>query len=74
MRHFTEISDKLSQWGVPFNRNDMDSETLPTDINGLTEFNRPGKNWFASSLERKGMKTTYDAVTGIDGYLEGQQI
>lgn len=71
MRHFTEISDKLSQWGVPFNRNDMDSETLPTDINGLTEFNRPGKNWFASSLERKGMKTTYDAVTGIDGYLEG---
>lgn len=71
MRHFTEISDKLSQWGVPFNRNDMDSETLPTDINGLTEFNRPGKNWFASSLERKGMKTTYDAITGIDGYLEG---
>lgn len=71
MRHFTEISDKLSQWGVPFNRNDMDSENLPTDINGLTEFNRPGKNWFASSLERKGMKTTYDAVTGIDGYLEG---
>lgn len=71
MRHFTEISDKLSQWGVPFNRNDMDSENLPTDINGLTEFNRPGKNWFASSLERKGMKTTYDAITGIDGYLEG---
>ena len=71
MRHFTEISDKLSQWGVPFNRNDMDSENLPTDINGLTEFNRPGKNWFANSLERKGMKTTYDAITGIDGYLEG---
>ena len=71
MRHFTEISDKLSQWGVPFNRNDMDSENLPTDINGLTEFNRPGKNWFASSLERKGIKTTYDAITGIDGYLEG---
>lgn len=71
MRHFTEISDKLSQWGVPFNRNDMDSENLPTDINGLTEFNRPGKNWFASSLERKGRKTTYDAITGIDGYLEG---
>lgn len=71
MRHFTEISDKLSQWGVPFNRNDMDSENLPTDINGLTEFNRPGKNWLASSLERKGMKTTYDAITGIDGYLEG---
>lgn len=71
MRHFTEISDKLSQWGVPFNRNDMDAENLPTDINGLTEFNRPGKNWFASSLERKGIKTTYDAITGIDGYLEG---
>ena len=69
-RHFYEINDKLSEWGVPFNRNDMNSDVLPTDINGLTDEFKPGKNWFANAMERKGMKTTYDAITGIDGYLE----
>ena len=49
----------------------MRAEDLPTDINGLTEFNRPGKNYFASAQKRIGQKTTYDAITGIDGYLEG---
>lgn len=71
MRHFQELGDIFSQTGVPFNLNDMAAEDLPTDINGLTEFNRPGKNWFASAQKRYGIKTTYDAITGIDGYLEG---
>ncbi len=71
MRHFQELGDIFSQTGVPFNLNDMKAEDLPTDINGLTEFNRPGKNWFASAQKRYGNKTTYDAITGIDGYLEG---
>lgn len=71
MRHFQELGDVFSQTGVPFNLNDLSSEDLPTDINGLTEFNKPGKNWFASSQKRYGNKTTYDAITGIDGYLEG---
>ena len=71
MRHFYEITDKFSQWGIPFNRNDMSAEDLPTDINGLTELNKPGKNWFASAQQRTGKKTVYDAITGIDGYLEG---
>lgn len=70
-RHFEELTDKLSQWGVPFNRNDMMAEDLPTDINGLTEMNKPGKNYFASANQRTGLKTIYDAITGIDGYLEG---
>lgn len=70
-RHFEELTDKLSQWGVPFNKNDMMAEDLPTDINGLTEMNRPGKNYFASANQRTGLKTIYDAITGIDGYLEG---
>lgn len=69
-RHFYEISDKLSDWGIPFNKNEMNSDVLPTDINGLTDEFKPGKNWFASALERKGIRTTYDAITGIDGYLE----
>jgi hypothetical protein len=71
MRHFHELGDIFSKTGVPFNLNDMSVEDLPTDINGLTEFNKPGKNWFASSQKRYGNKTTYDAITGIDGYLEG---
>lgn len=71
MRHFQELGDIFSKTGVPFNLNDMRAEDLPTDINGLTEFNRPGKNYFASAQKRIGQKTTYDAITGIDGYLEG---
>ncbi len=71
MRHFQELGDIFSQTGIPFNLNDMRAEDLPTDINGLTEFNKPGKNWFASAQQRTGIKTTYDAITGIDGYLEG---
>lgn len=71
MRHFQELTDKFSQAGIPFNRQALNSENLPTDINGLTEFNVPGKNWFASAQKRTGDKTTYDAITGIDGYLEG---
>lgn len=69
-RHFYEINDKLSEWGIPFNRDSMNSDTLPTDINGLTDQFKPGKNFFASALQRTGKKTTYDAITGIDGYLE----
>lgn len=71
MRHFQELSDKFSQTGIPLNLNDLKAEDLPTDINGLTEFNKPGKNWFASAMTRTGEKTTYDAITGIDGYIEG---
>lgn len=71
MRHFQELGDVFSKTGVPFNLNDMKAEDLPTDINGLTEMNKPGRNWFASAQKRFGEKTTYDAITGIDGYLEG---
>ncbi len=71
MRHFNELNDKLSQWGIPLNPADLNKENIPTDINGLTDQFKPGKNWFASAMQRKGLNTTYDAITGIDGYLEG---
>ena len=71
MRHFMELNDKLSQWGIPLNRESLSQDALPTDINGITDQFKPGKNWFASTMQRKGLKTTYDAITGIDGYLEG---
>lgn len=67
VRHFTELNDIFSKYGVPGKLND----SLPTDINGLTEGFRPGKNFFANAQKRLGNKTTYDAITGIDGYLEG---
>ena len=71
MRHFQELNDKFTQWGLPLNRQSLNENNIPTDINGLTDQFKPGKNWFASAMQRKGLKTTYDAITGIDGYLDG---
>lgn len=71
MRHFQELNDIFSRVGIPYNYNEMTANDLPTDINGLTHDFSPSKNFFANALERKGNKTTYDAITGIDGYLEG---
>lgn len=71
MRHFQELNDIFSRVGIPYNYNEMTANDLPTDINGLTADFSPSKNFFASTLQRKGVKTTYDAITGIDGYLEG---
>lgn len=71
VRHFQELNDKFSQWGIPLNLNDMKANDLPTDINGITADFKPGKNFFANALQRTGLRTTYDAITGIDGYLEG---
>lgn len=71
MRHFQELNDVFSRHGIPFNAQNMQEHVLPTDINGLTEFWSPQKNYFANMQARKGMKTTYDAITGIDGYIGG---
>ena len=71
MRHFQALNDVFSRYGVPLNKESMQSDSLPTDINGLTDQFKPGKQYFASALQRIGMKTEYDAITGIDGYLEG---
>lgn len=65
-RHFEETTSLLSQIGIP-----SKADALPTDMNGLTADLKPGKNFFANALSRTGKKTTYDAITGIDGYLEG---
>lgn len=71
MRHFQELNDVFSRYGLPFNMQSAQANDLPVDINGLTADLKPGKNWFSSALRRKGNKTTYDAITGIDGYIEG---
>ena len=71
MRHFQELNDVFTRYGIPFNAQNMQEHVLPTDINGLTEFWSPQKNYFANMQPRKGIKTTYDAITGIDGYISG---
>lgn len=71
MRHFQELNDLFSRSGLPFNMQSAQAYDLPTDINGATADLKPGKTFFASTLQRKGNKTTYDAITGIDGYIEG---
>lgn len=65
-RHFTEVNGMLEQFGIPVRDN-----TLPTDINGLSADFRPGKNFFTSALQRKGDITDYDAIQGIDQYIDG---
>ena len=64
-RHFEAINDIFSQIGIPTNVNE-----LPTDINGITDGFKPGKQFFVNALSREGIKTDYDAIRGIDGYLD----
>lgn len=71
MRHFQELNDVFTRFGIPFNAQNMQEHTLPTDVNGLTEFWSPQKNYFANIQPRKGMRTTLDGITGIDGYIGG---
>ena len=71
MRHFQELNDVFSRYGIPFNAEAMQEHDLPTDINGLTDSWSPQKNYFANMQPRKGQRTTYDAITGIDGYIGG---
>ena len=42
---------------------------LPTDINGVTADLKPGQPYFASAMQRKGYKTTYDLLGGVEKYL-----
>lgn len=64
--HFQDIEAKFNQIGVALKAND-----LPTDINGLSADFKPGRTFFNATLERTGDKTSVDAITGIDKYLEG---
>ena len=70
-RHFQELNDIFTQYGLPFNPQNMAEHVLPTDINGLTDTWSPQKNYFANAQPRMGIKTTYDAIGGIDGYISG---
>ncbi|GFP26346.1 hypothetical protein HKBW3S25_01837, partial [Candidatus Hakubella thermalkaliphila] len=66
-RHFTELSDKFDAFGIP----QLLRETAPADISGIARNFKPGKPFFASALPREGTETTYDAIVGIERYMDG---
>lgn len=67
--HFESPDDPLVQ---AFARLGMTIQTdeLPTDINGLTHIFRPGRQWSGNLQERTGERTEYDALEGFDRYIE----
>jgi len=67
--HFRAMDDTFSKIGVPFNPNDVCAKDLPTDLNGVTADLKPGKPFFASEMQRKGDKTTYDLLGGLERYM-----
>jgi len=48
----------------------IQTDTLPTDIAGLTETFKPGKQYSGNFEQRVGDKTVYDALEGFDRYIE----
>lgn len=68
--HFQDSTDPLV---VAFKKLGMEIQTddLPTAINGLTHTFKPGKQWVGNFLRRVGEKTEYDALRGFDRYIEG---
>ena len=67
--HFRAMDDTFSRLGLPFNPNDITAKDLPTDLNGVTADLKPGQPYFASSMHREGLKTSYDLLGGLERYL-----
>ena len=67
--HFRAMEDTFSKLGLPFNPNDIKAKDLPTDLNGVTADLKPGKPFFASEMHRKGKRTSFDMLGGLERYL-----
>lgn len=50
---------------------EIDTDQIPTSIAGMTHTFRPGKQFFGNLLRREGDTTTYNALEGLDRYLQG---
>lgn len=46
------------------------SDEIPTSISGITEINKPKRQWFKHLQRRIGDKTIVDAVRGFDQYID----
>mgnify|MGYP006967117595 CR=1 FL=1 len=67
--HFRAMDDTFSKIGLPFNPNDIRAKDLPTDLNGVTADLKPGQPYFASAKHRKGKRTSFDMLGGLERYL-----
>lgn len=67
--HFRAMDDTFSRLGIPFNPNDIRAKDLPTDLNGVTADLKPGQPYFASAMHRKGKRTSFDLLGGLERYL-----
>jgi hypothetical protein len=64
--HYEEVDNMFTKLGF-----DVRNFELPTEIIGRTQNFKPGKNFFAHALRRKGDQTTYGFIEGFDKYIEG---
>ena len=69
--HFRAMDDTFSRLGLPFNPKDIRAKDLPTDLNGVTADLKPGQPYFASAKHRKGKRTSFDLLGGLETYLTG---
>lgn len=67
--HFRAQTDTFSRLGIPFNPKDIKAKDLPTDLNGVTADLKPGQPYFASAMHRKGKRTSFDLLGGLEQYL-----
>ena len=67
--HFRAQTDTFSRIGLPFNPNDIRAKDLPTDLNGVTADLKPGQPYFASAMHRRGKRTSFDLLGGLEQYL-----
>lgn len=68
--HFTENEESiLARFGRELGFTGTVSP-LPTTINGLTSRFRPGIRYFKNANERLGYETAYNAIKGLDLYLD----
>ena len=68
--HFTENEESiLARFGRELGFTGTVSP-LPTTINGLTSRFRPGIRYFKNANERLGYATAYNAIKGLDLYLD----
>ena len=68
--HFTETKpDTLLKKAASAVGIETSNQELPTDLAGQTHLFKPGTKWSANFLQRKGNKTDYSALKGMDNYL-----
>lgn len=69
-RHFQEINAWAEFLGMDKFMKLLQSEELPMKLAGQTEFFKPGKPFSTVQMVRKGLKTDYSAMVGMENWLE----